>query len=180
MDQISNSEYGGYIALFGLAVIVILVLLGVVWAQNRKIKDLQTPKYGFLGKPLGLLLMSVVALSGLGVYLYAVSEGTEVQESTADTNYEIVITYTPLNSTQYRITATPYLNDQAWAGDPTLQADIFWTITNTQSVTLYEYEVSLNSPSNLVANLSRGQNVVKATLFFEDETVEETTTIIVE
>ncbi|MDQ6985494.1 MAG: hypothetical protein Q9M91_04820 [Candidatus Dojkabacteria bacterium] len=168
----SNSN----IAIFFIAAILIIVLISIVILQNRKIKDLKRPKYGFLGKPLGLIAFAALIGAGsITLYVGQNSDSTDIVEINANSEFSIKIDSKLIdkNTNLYILSATPLVEDIEWGGDQNFKLDISWVIENTRVSTEFEYEISPSNPSNLEINLKPGTNKIKAILFINGKKVEE-------
>ena len=65
-----DSDISSYVTIIGIVLIIIIVLLVVIVInQQKQISNLK-PKFGFLGKPLAVIVMSTFAVGTLGLVYY--------------------------------------------------------------------------------------------------------------
>jgi len=160
------------VAALAIALIVVVVLLSIVIInQNNKIKEMQRPKYGFLGKPIYAVLLIVFSVGGFGLVYYGANKPLDVQQTEANRQVEVTIRAFSLSagSDTYSITLIPLINGKAWGNDNTNKFDIYWTITNTTVTTEVELGRILYSQGGLIKKLAKGVNKIKATVFFDGQ-----------
>lgn len=91
------------IVLIAIGVLVVASLVYVIFRQQRTIKDLQQPKYGFLGKPLAGLV-TILMIGGLigGVYLNTRPAGELDPTASADqVSFEVRAECEPVTTRNY-------------------------------------------------------------------------------
>jgi uncharacterized integral membrane protein len=178
-----NSDISSYITIIGVVLIVIIVLLVVVVLnQQKKINDLK-PRYGFLGKPLAIVLMSTFAVGTLGLVYYSSTQPVQIEQTNADVEVILTISAEPTgnSSREYRISVTPVLSGIAWGANDTNKFNVYWTIS-TGSIVLTEDELnkSYTNPSTIIKKLSAGETRIKATVFFNGKSFTKEKTVTVE
>jgi len=154
-------------ALFVLALIVITVLLAVIVMQTKKIQDLQKPKFGFLGKSLSVLGLFVIMAGGLGLTFIANQDtSVSVSNSLADASLELKIIVTQTKQDEYLLQAVPYINSFAWGNNSQFKFDIYWTITNKNVMTETEFGLTQENAGGILKRFPKGEFIVKASTFF--------------
>lgn len=178
-----TSDLSSYITIIGIVLIVIVVLLLVLVINQQKQINSLRPKYGFLGKPLAIIMMSTFAVGTLGLVYYSSNQPVQVVQTDADVEVilSINVVATGVNPQEYRLTLTPLLSGLAWGANDSNKFNIYWTIVSESSVsTDDELNRSFSNPSNLVKRLERGENRIKATVFFNGGSYTKEKTVIVE
>ncbi|RMD77480.1 hypothetical protein D6810_00790 [Candidatus Dojkabacteria bacterium] len=161
-------------------IVVILVLLFVVIKQQRRIKQLLTPRYGFLGKPLAFLMLGFLSIGAVNlINTVNQKEFTNVQTASADFVVDINILSTQVSEDIYRLSATPIIDGIEW-GSKRDSFDINWTIQNGRLEKYIERDVSQVSPGGIEVRLRKGLNRVTATIFMDGQKFEKTIEIDVE
>lgn len=164
-DQLVQNS-GAYLALFGVAVITILVLVAVVVMQNRKIRDLQAPKFGFLGKPINAAIFIMVVLSSFSLFVYYTNNEKEVDNTVSvNDNFELQIEYSKNNSNLYIFKAIALVDGEEYGNSSELTFDVLWTVTGEDILSHMEVDVSLDRPSNYQVKLTPGSYTITATIF---------------
>lgn len=168
--------------ILGLSITIIILLSLVIYLQNRKIKDLERPKYGFLGKPLSVLIIAGVLSSSVGFALFVNKQDVGTDPISADRELSISISYVKEETDVYILKATPIIDGVSWANDPTLRFDIFWTITNEEgeSFELVETQVSQLEPSSITVQLDKGSNEVTSEIVLTSRLIKQKVLIDVE
>lgn len=178
-----QSEISSYITIIGIVLIVVIVLLVViVLGQQRKINSMR-PKYGFLGKPLAVIMMSTFAVGTLGLVYYSSSQPVQIEQTNA--NVEVILSInaelTGNTPREYKITLTPIVGGIAWGANDINKFNVYWTISNGTVVsTDDETSRSYTSPSQIIKKLSPGPTTIKATVFFNGQSYTKEKTITVE
>lgn len=178
-----QSELSSYITIIGLVLIVVIVLLVVVVInQQKKINSLK-PKYGFLGKPLAVILMSTFAVGTLGLVYYSSNQPVQIEQTNADVEVILSINaeITGNSPREYKLSLTPILSGIAWGANDTNKFNIYWTISSGSTVsTVDEIGKSYTNPSGIVRKLAAGETKIKVTVFFDGNSYTKEKTITVE
>lgn len=176
------NQYPAFAAIFAVVLVVVLVLVGLVINQNRKIQDLQKPKYGFLGKPLAAFFAMAFLIGGAGFVFYTNNQQTDVPIASADLTAEINIVATEVDPIlkQYRFNMVPVVNGVEWGGTSAYLFDSYWTITNSTAITDIELALTLNNKGGITKVLQSGTNSVKVSVFVQDKNFEKEIVVDVE
>lgn len=176
----SSTNDNALIAAIIVGGLLILTLLVIIFLQNRKIKYLEKPKFGFLGKPLSFfaLMLMVGAFAG-GIYVSQSDSQQPAQNINANTEIELKINATVLNRTNntYSISIEPIINRLSWGGDETNEFDVVWTVQNKSVRTFFETGLTLTSRGGITVDLEDGENQITATVSIQNR-IEETTITI--
>lgn len=166
----SGTQTGFLIGLLLISVSAVVILSIVIYSQNQKIKKLENPQYGFLGKPLAVILVSVLFI-GTSISLYsnnqnqvrdvAVSDPGDVIDNSA---FRIILDSQLINSNGnlYEFRFTPVIEGVEWGGTESNSLDITWEIFN-QSVGLKRVNqngVNINFQPKLTYKLTPGLNTI--------------------
>lgn len=178
----SLTQYPAFTALLAVVIIVVLVLIGLVIAQNRKIQDLQKPKYGFLGKPLAAFAFAAFLVGGTGFVLFVNRQEQDVSVANADFVIDINIIATETNPVthEYKLNAIPLVDSVEWGNSAAYKFDVYWTVSNASTQTEVELGLNLNKTGGISKVLTSGTNRVKATVFSSDKTFEKDIDIYVD
>lgn len=164
-----------------LSVIIIVLLVAVIYLQNKRIKDLQKPKYGFLGKPLSALVITGLLAGSVGFALFANQQDASTEQISADSELSVSISFVKESNRTYVFRAIPIIDGVSWSNDPTIAFDIFWNIEHDdEQIELIEQQVSQLDPSELTVQLDAGTNTVTARIATSQRVVEESITIEVD
>ncbi|MFS8131436.1 MAG: hypothetical protein ACMG57_05690 [Candidatus Dojkabacteria bacterium] len=183
MDQINLlNQSPAFAALFAVVVIVVLVLIGLVIAQNRRIQDLQKPRYGFLGKPLAAFAFAAFIVGGTGFVLFVNNQQQDISVANASFTIDLNIIATETNPVthEYRLNAIPLVDGKEWGENKAYKFDIYWTISNATTQTEVELGLNLDSKGGITKTLSTGTNRIKATVFSSEKTIEKDIDVFVE
>lgn len=176
----TDNQFYFSVALFALAVTTISILLSVIFLQNRKIQKLNTPKYGFLGKPLLWMAVSVAIVGGAsGLYFSAGIEREPDSISVTDlTELRVNIASTQINADQklYRFNAIPILGGVAWGEDVDSTFKVTWNIINSSVDTKVETNLSKSFYGGVVSTLEVGENKIVAEIEYYNSTTLELVT----
>lgn len=179
----ASQQYPAFVALFAIVLIVMVVLVGVVLIQNRRIREMQKPKFGFLGKPLNAFVVLAVMLGGLGfVYYNTTTRTNEFTDVSADSSVELSIVITQVDRANriYKLNAIPIVDNIEWGGEANNYSfDIRWTISNSDVYSRIEEDLSFNNRGGIELNLTKGEYTVSAITYFgpnnERNAIKETT-----
>jgi hypothetical protein len=172
--QNTLSQYPAYAAIFVIALIVIVVLSSVVVLQNRKISEMNRPKFGFLGKSLSMIAIFAIGFGGIGLAFYTNKQSSGITESFADIkDVTVSITYFQISGSDYKFNVLPSVNNKAWGADASFKFDIYWTFKMpTSTVTQFESGINSNNQGGVVQKLQQGKNLVKASVFVQNKKFE--------
>lgn len=166
--QSDNLDYSPTASVFLIAVIVCLVLVSIIIIQSRKITEMSRPKFGFLGKPLMLILTFALGFFSIGLTLI-VNRDSGVTVINADLKAELHVFYTKITDKVYKFNAVPVVESLEWAGK---KFDFYWVLTNSQTLTYFEYELSADNLGGIILNLENGKNSIKASTFVDGRLIE--------
>lgn len=178
-----ESEISTYITIIGVVLIVIIALLIIVIINQQKQINRLKPRYGFLGKPLYLMVMSLFTVGTLGLVYYSTTQPVQVNQTNADVEVILSINAEPRGDSarEYKITLSPLLSGLAWGANDANKFNIYWTISSGSRVsTEVELEKSYTNPSTIIKKLSSGITTIKATVFFDGKSYTKEKTITVE
>lgn len=162
-----------------IAVLVVTVLAFIVVIQARRIHDLTNPKIGFLGKPLAVIAVTVLALGTYGTYYYSQNIEPEVTEVSADSQVTLTINYEVFNAStnEYIFQVVPTVDSVEWGGSDDLQFDIYWTFSNGDTKTQIEFDITRTSPGGVTFILAEGVNTIEAAMFVGDKRISSEVTV---
>lgn len=167
-------EYATYVSLFVIITVIIAVLSFIIVSQNKKINELQRPRYGFLGKPLAVFLAIGLLVGSYGVIFYANRNSTNVGNVSADREISGDINYVDLGSGKYLFNVVPNVNTQPWGKDPENQFNVYWTFSGKNVESQVELDISQNKPGGVNVQLERDVYKVKIVIFLQETKFEKT------
>jgi hypothetical protein len=150
------------------AVFLVIVLAVVIIRQQRMIKQLQQPRYGFLGKPLMAAAMTLLMGAGLIGGVYLINRETDPFQAQAGLNIELALTKELIAengpTSAYNFMMTPTLNGVKYGNEAGATWNIYWNFNragSTQPV-LTKSEIGLTgkNPSNIRVDLPKGSYTV--------------------
>lgn len=176
------NQQPAFAALFAVVVIVVLVLIGLVVAQNRKIQDLQRPKYGFLGKPLAAFAFAAFLVGGTGFVLFVNNQQQTVNVANADFTIDVTIIATETNPVthEYKLNAIPLVDGKEWGSNAAYKFDAYWTISNSTTQTEVEIGLNQSNTGGISKILTSGTNRVNVSVFSGERNIEKEIDVFVE
>jgi hypothetical protein len=149
-----------------LALAIIFTLVVVLIQQQRKIKELSTPKYGFLGKPLNLVLTLFIFGGTLALFNILNQPQPEVEISNANFVIELNIIATKVADLKYKLNVLPVVDGVVWGID-NYPFDVYWTIEGATTQKLFENGISRKNTGGVMVDLSPGTNKITATIYID-------------
>lgn len=173
MNELISDEPNLLVAVFILLILLVLILSGVVLRQQRKIKDITTPRYGFLGKPVAVVVASLmVGLVGFTFYLGVPPREPEGVSVSDDTQLSLNISYTLLDRDRsiYVLNVTPLLDNEPWGLSNEHTFSIEWSITkdDTYTFTKRQENVTQETYHGLLESLDSGKYRIRARVLFNN------------
>lgn len=162
-------EYATYVSIFVIITVIIAVLSFIIISQNKRINELQKPRYGFLGKPIAVVLAVGLLVGSYGIIFYANRSGTQVGEISADVDLGAEIKYQYLGGESYLFNVVPQINKKDWGSNPENQFDAYWMFTSNQVESEVELELSQNKGGGITIDLDPGKYKVKVTIFHDSQ-----------
>lgn len=165
-------------AAFVLVLVVIIVLGGVVFFQQREIQKLKTPKYGFLGKSLNAFFAIAVLVGGIAFVNYTSlppkdDNGISVSDEIVTLDGNIIVTLLNKSEREYKFNFIPYVNFTEW-GQETDKFTIYWEVSGPMTYTDVETNVSKSTSVGITKKLQAGEYSVKVKLVYNNQNFEKT------
>jgi hypothetical protein len=155
---------------------VLLVMGGVIAWQRGRMKKLEQPKTGFLGKTLPGLIVSLVLGAGLvgGIFLVTQEETTFETEARLNVKvtYERNLISDNGNTRTYEFVATPIVSsgDTAYEITGEEKFDIFWNFSGPDKESQSEIGVTTTNPSSITVELQKGVYDINILVMYKDPT----------
>lgn len=171
MDNILNVNLENFVPLALVSLVLLLFVILVI--QQIRIRKLSKPKYGFLGKPLSIIVLAGFGLMtiGLGSNLLLQRDqigDISVDQIIKDDNNYLLIEYFKINNNLYRFKSTPIINKIPW-GEMEVRLDFEWEfITERINNTILDYNVSVNNNNGVIFRLNTGVTKVKVSTLFNN------------
>ncbi len=178
MDNITSFLQNEYTLTFSglsISLISILMLIGfgfilfLLVKLQRKFQEIQTPQYGFLGKPLMQMGMIGLIVVGVAFSIYTTTKETKIQDISASEEISIDLMYNVIEEengrykTEFKI--TPYVNEKEWGGDDNRNFDIFVNISGEIEEGAVLYSRTRTSSATFTKNLPSGTYSINITVF---------------
>lgn len=159
---------GGYISIMLVTFVALVLLAIIVLLQQRKIRNLQTPKYGFLGKTVTYsLIVALFTFGSLVTFTRLDSrDSSPGSVSVSDVeNITLVADYELIDSANYlyKLYVVPYIDGIAWRN---FSFTFNWTITfpDGEVREFTEEKLTSNHFGGVVQQLQIGKNTINVTL----------------
>ncbi|MEI7578735.1 MAG: hypothetical protein WCJ58_01695 [bacterium] len=181
----TNLQFNTAIFIFTAVVIIIAfaLLIAYIWRLNHRIKTLQTPRYGFLGKPLFPMFV-VLLLTGSLLFVNYYNKQSQVTTTGAAKNVVFDINYKNVSQSGNNVTMKfdiePKIEKLPWGGNDQNKFDIYWTLNGPENYQYLEVGKSYNKPSGFQISILSGAYTVKTKIVFEGKTYEYSEEIYVE
>jgi len=158
---------GGAVILAG-----ILALFLVIVSLIKRIRSLQTPRYGFLGKP--LYTLSTIALTALVIYFVSYNfskPGNFDVKASKTITAELITNRVSESQTESTIDfkLLPSINAKLW-GEAGSKFDIYWNVTGPTKFDMFELEKTAENLSGFQHIVKKGTYTLKIVVVFEDKT----------
>jgi len=164
-----------FVAVLGLVLIMFLVVL--VLNQQKRLNQLQKPRYGFLGKPLLGLAATTLMAAGLVGGLYLVNQrDLQPLDAKADKNVTVEVAYQVLldnrQTRKYQFSAIPKVDNIEYGEGNNGNFNLFWSFVGEQVLSsgtqgLSEISVNTANPSVVEVELKPGIYTVRVLVVFE-------------
>jgi len=161
------------LALVGIAVFAVISLFTIFYYISHllsRIRRLETPKYGFLGKPLFTLVGMLVMVAGLGFFSYSFTQQQNFQiqaEKVVTAQLAAKVIESGDTTSLVEISTVPHVDGLPWGGNVSNKFDIYWNLTGAEIKEKFEFSKTLEQPSGYTTFLKRGEYTVKALIVFE-------------
>ena len=176
-EVIATQQTASIAGILTVVLIVGVVLIGIIILQNRKIREMQKPKYGFLGKPLNAFILMAILLGGVGFVYYSTNNNqNNFVDVSADSELEasIIVTQVDVANRIYKFNLVPAIDSKEWGGDNIYKFDVQWTVSNGEVYQAIENDISSQNLGGVTLTLKPGTYKVSATVFIDDKNEEVT------
>ncbi len=181
-NSISQDQYSVLLGVLAIAIISLSVLGFIAYKQQKRIKYLTTPRYGFIGKPLALAVVMLMGFGTIGA-IYLRPEPQPDSISVTDRNQIVLeVKYTELDDplNLFELIVTPVIEEKEW-GDPSLNFNVMWEINKAgKTVIRNEENLNLSNPGGIQEYLEPGLNTIRVGVSVGFVTQEKVITIFVE
>lgn len=162
------------LALVGVGIFTLISFVAIVYLFSKliyKIRSLEKPRYGFLGKPVYSLLAVMIMVGGLGFFSYSFTQQQDFQIQAAKTVDLDVQTKVVLSDTQQSVVefkAIPFVDNIAW-GKSTDKFEIYWNIRGPENVDKFEFDRSRENSSQFTESLDKGSYTLRIVVVYENK-----------
>lgn len=182
----NDQQFGGYLSLLIVAFVALVVLVVIVILQNRKIKTLETPRYGFLGKSLSYAFLFAMFAGGSLFLALAISNSNRTNTPSVNVtdkqDVKLKITYNIANTAAnlYQFNVTPFVDNRAW-GTATLLFSINWTLElgDGSVKTFTEKNLNATNTGGITQQLTPGVNIITVNFEANGKIFKDEITIVV-
>ena len=180
-QTLQANDYSKFAAALAVVLIVVVVLMTlVIHNQHKEIRDLKTPRYGFLGKSLLSLVLIAFTFGSFGFFFVTLNNNSSVQTTNANSEVKLLINVIKIDNLKniYSINIIPELEGVAWGNNSNNIFNVYWNVSsNSNNATITELGLNLNNQGGLKRILGRGVTTIKATVFFNNKSYENSVTI---
>lgn len=176
-EVLATQQTAAVAGILTLVLIVGVVLVGIIILQNRKIREMQKPKYGFLGKPLNAFILMAILFGGVGFVYYTTNNSqNNFVDVSADSELEasIIVTQVEVANRVYKFNVVPAIDSKEWGGNNIYKFDVQWTVANGEVYQAIENDISSQNLGGVTLTLKPGTYKVSATIFIDDKNEEVT------
>lgn len=176
-EVLATQQTAAVAGILTLVLIVGVVLVGIIILQNRKIREMQKPKYGFLGKPLNAFILMAILFGGVGFVYYTTNNSqNNFVDVSADSELEasIIVTQVDVANRVYKFNVVPAIDSKEWGGNNIYKFDVQWTVANGEVYQAIENDLSSQNLGGVTLTLKPGTYKVSATIFIDDKNEEVT------
>lgn len=179
-----TTNYIAILLLIASAIIIFFAMGVTIYLQRKRIDELNTPKYGFLNKPITYAFLGIMFSLFISAGFVAFDQNTnqDSNESISVNSTELLggdITFEIIDSrlNLYFFSLVPTLSGEPWGNNVENVFDIEWTVINS-GIRLVEVEsISTNKAGGIEYILEPGENIVRATITFNELQYEKEITI---
>ena len=160
------------LALTGVAVFGVISFIAILFYLSHllgRIRTLEKPKYGFLGKSLYGFLAMMVMIAGLGFFSYSFTtqeDFTIEAKKTVTAEIKTSVISEDAAEAVVEFKAIPYVEGAKW-GDKFSEFEIYWNIRGTESFDKFEFDRSTGNPSGFSEKIAKGIYEIKVVIVFE-------------
>jgi hypothetical protein len=161
------------LALVGVGVFSVISLFTIAYYISHllsRIRELERPKYGFLGKPVYTLAAILIMISGLGFFGYSFTQqqNFEIQAQKV-VNAQIVTTVVTKgkDTSIVAFKATPFVDGSAYGNIDAYTFDIYWNIIGAQNTDKFEFGKNIAQQSGFNLTLKNGKYDIKTLIVFQ-------------
>jgi hypothetical protein len=170
-------QYPQFVALFLIVLILAVTFGGFLLLQNRKMQEMQKPKFGFLGKPITAFALGALLIGGFGIAFTGnlntnTNVDVSVSEEIVNVNLNIVSTQTNQFNNTYQFNIVPELNGVEWGKTGDVKLDIIWSVSNSTIKTDVEKDISKNNTGGVEFILQQGTNRINAKVTIQNKVYE--------
>lgn len=176
-EVLATQQTAAVAGILTLVLIVGVVLVGIIILQNKKIREMQKPKYGFLGKPLNAFILMAILFGGVGFVYYTTNNSqNNFVDVSADSELEasIIVTQVEVANRVYKFNVVPAIDSKEWGGNNIYKFDVQWTVANGEVYQAIENDISSQNLGGVTLTLKPGTYKVSATIFIDDKNEEVT------
>lgn len=176
-EVLATQQTAAVAGILTLVLIVGVVLVGIIILQNKKIREMQKPKYGFLGKPLNAFILMAILFGGVGFVYYTTNNSqNNFVDVSADSELEasIIVTQVDVANRVYKFNVVPAIDSNEWGGNSIYKFDVQWTVANGEVYQAIENDISSQNLGGVTLTLKPGTYKVSATIFIDDKNEEVT------
>jgi hypothetical protein len=155
--------------------LLVLFLVGVVVWQRNRIKELQRPKYGFLGKPLMAIVATLVLGVGLVGGVYLTQQESVDPRTSADLDVNITIEKElkgegeRVNSYIYELEAIPEVDEVPYGESTEEKFNIYWNVLGPVKISESEIGITKQNPSGIEVELKEGTYKVNVLIVYKEK-----------
>jgi hypothetical protein len=169
LSNINSMNLSGNALLISIfvGVVVILSLITVVVILFRQNQYLKRPKFGFLGKPLYMIVLVVVTVSSIYFVNTRTTNPTDITaniEVAIDFNSQVISSN--INTVSVKLSSLPKINNVAW-GKLEEPITLYWNIKGPKNYTFIEYELTPTNRGGIIKDIEKGEYQIDLLMIYK-------------
>jgi amino acid transporter len=150
-----------------VSVVIVGLLITIIVILFRQNQYLKRPKFGFLGKPLYMIILVVVTVSSVYFINTRTTDPTDITanvEVTINFNYQVISTNK--NTVSVRLNAIPIVNKIEW-GKLDEPVTLYWNINGPKNYTFIEYDLTQTNKGGIIKDIEKGDYQVDLLMIYK-------------
>jgi hypothetical protein len=152
----------------GAIAAVIIILIAVIIVLARNYHKLKTPRYGFLGKPLYILLFVGLAIGT--VYITQKINSSKIPDINASQELKITIQMQTIqemsDKVEVKFNIIPALDSLVW-GDQGDTFDIYWNLKGPEQQSFVEMGLSRDNLGGVTKTIMKGSYTLETLVVYK-------------
>jgi amino acid transporter len=150
-----------------VGVVIVISLVTVIVVLFRQNQYLKRPKFGFLGKPLYMIILVVVTVSTVYFINTRTTGPTDITANVeVSLNFASQIISTNKNTVSVRLNAIPIINKIEW-GKLDEPVTMYWNINGPKNYTFIEYDLTQTNKGGIIKDIEKGDYQIDLLMIYK-------------